>query len=145
MTNHIISKCSKLVQREYKTWHDWVGKVIHWELCKKFIFDFTNKWYMHNREFVSEIETHKILWDFEIQTDYLTLARWPKLVIVNQKRTCLTVDFAIPADHWVKLKESEKRDKYLDLARELKKLWKMKVTVIPIVIGTLRTVTKGLA
>ena len=31
------------------------------------------------------------------------------------------MDFAIPADHRVKLKESEKRDKYVDLARELKK------------------------
>ena len=30
------------------------------------------------------------------------------------------MDFAVPADHKVKLKESEKRDKYLDLARELK-------------------------
>ena len=37
----------------------------------------------------------------------------------------------------VKLKENEKKDKYLDLARELKKQWNMKVTVIPIVIGTL--------
>ena len=31
------------------------------------------------------------------------------------------MDFAVPADHRVKLKESEKRDMYLDLARELKK------------------------
>ena len=31
---------------------------------------------------------------------------------------------------------------YLDLARELKKLWNMKVAVIPIVIGAFRTVTK---
>ena len=31
-----------------------------------------------------------------------------------------------PADHRIKLKECEKRDKYLDLARELKKLWNMK-------------------
>ena len=31
------------------------------------------------------------------------------------------VDFAVPADHRVKLKENEKKDKYLDLARELKK------------------------
>ncbi len=31
------------------------------------------------------------------------------------------VDFAVPADHRIKLKECEKRDKYLDLARELKK------------------------
>ena len=54
------------------------------------------------------------------------------------------MDFVVPADHWPTLKESEKRDKYLDLAKELKKLWNMKVTVIPIVIGALGTVTKGL-
>ena len=35
-------------------------------------------------------------------------------------------------------------DKYLDLARGLNKLWNMKVKVIPIVIGTLGTVTKEL-
>ena len=32
------------------------------------------------------------------------------------------MDFTVPAHHWVKLKESEKIDKYLDLARELKKI-----------------------
>ena len=42
------------------------------------------------------------------------------------------------------IKESEKKDKYLDLARELKKLWNMKVTIAPIVIGGLGTITKGL-
>ena len=42
------------------------------------------------------------------------------------------------------MKESEKKDKYLNLARELKNLWKMKVTVIPIAIGALGTITKGL-
>ena len=31
------------------------------------------------------------------------------------------MNFAVPADHRLKLKESEKKDKYLDLARELKK------------------------
>ena len=54
------------------------------------------------------------------------------------------MDFAVPADHRVKLKVSEKKDKYLDLARELIKLLNMKVMVIPIVIGALGTVTKGL-
>ena len=37
------------------------------------------------------------------------------------KKTCRIVDVAVPADHRVKLKENEKKDKYLDLARELKK------------------------
>ena len=43
-----------------------------------------------------------------------------------------------------KLTESEKKDKYLALARELKKLWNMQVTIIPVVIGVFETVTKGL-
>ena len=42
------------------------------------------------------------------------------------------------------LKVSEKKDKYLDLAREWRKLWNMKVTIVPIVIGALGTITKGL-
>ena len=44
----------------------------------------------------------------------------------------------------MKLKECEKKDKYLDLARELKKLWNMRVTIVPIVIGAFGTITKGL-
>ena len=35
-------------------------------------------------------------------------------------------------------------DKYLDLVGELKKLWNMKVTIIPIMIGAFGIVTKGL-
>ena len=62
----------------------------------------------------------------------------------KKKRTCKIVDFAVPAYRRIKLKECEKKDKYLDLARELKKLWNMKVTIIPIVIGAFGTVTKGL-
>ena len=41
----------------------------------------------------------------------------------------------------MKIKECEKRDKYLDLIKELRKLWNMRVTVVPIAH---RTVLKGL-
>ena len=54
------------------------------------------------------------------------------------------MDFALSANHWVKLKESEKNVKYRELAREVKKLQNKKVTVIPIVISALGTVTEGL-
>ena len=52
----------------------------------------------------------------------------------KKKRTCKILDFAVPADHRIKLKECEKKDKYFDLARELKKLWNMKATIISIAI-----------
>ena len=67
--NHIISECSKLAQKEYKARHDWVGEAIHWEMCRKFQFDHTNRWYMHNSAPVLENNSHKLLWGFNIQTD----------------------------------------------------------------------------
>ena len=83
---------------------------------------------MHNPAPVQENATHKLLWDFNIQTDQLIPARTPDLIIINKKiRTCKIVDFAVPADHRIKLKECEKKDKYFDL-----------------VIGAFGTVTKGL-
>ena len=61
-------------------------------------------------------------------------ARRQDLLIINKKkkRTCKIVDFAVPVDNRIKLKEREKKkkrkkrkrkkkDKYVDLARELKK------------------------
>ena len=72
--NH-ISGCSKLAQKEFKAQHDWVDKVINWELCKKFKFNHMNKWYIHNLAFVLENEMHKHLWDSKIQMDHLILAR----------------------------------------------------------------------
>ena len=57
-----------------------------------------------------------------IQTDHLISAGRQDLVIVNKKKkNCQNVDFAVPADLRVKLKESEKKNKYLDLAGEFKK------------------------
>ena len=44
------------------------------------------------------------------------------------------MDFAGPDDHRIKLKECENKDKYIDFARELKKLWNIQVTIIAIVI-----------
>ena len=111
---------------------------------------------MHNPKSDLENETQKILWDFQIQPNHLILARRPDVVIINnekkkkkrkkeKKRTCRIADFTVPADQRVKLKENEKKDKYLDLARELKKkLWNIKVTVVSVFIGALDTVTKGL-
>ena len=100
---------------------------------------------MHNPAPVLKNDTYKLLWDFNIQTDHQITARRPDFIIINKKKKiCKIVDFAVPVDHRINLRESEKKDKYINLARELKKLWNMKVTIVPIVIGALGTITKGL-
>ena len=71
MINRIISEYSKLPQKVYKTRHDCVGKEIHWFMSRKFKFDHTNKWFIHNPTSVLEKETHNFQWDFDIQTYHL--------------------------------------------------------------------------
>ena len=41
---------------------------------------------MHNPASVLENDTHKLPWDFSIQTDHLIPARRPNLIIINKKR-----------------------------------------------------------
>ena len=84
----------------------------------------------------------QLLWDFDIHTDHLISARRPDHIIINKKKRICKI--AVPADHRIKLKECEKRDKYLVLAGELKKQGNMKVTILPIVIDSFGTIIKGL-
>ena len=40
---------------------------------------------MHNPATVLENDTHKLLWDFDKQTDHLISARRPDLIVINKK------------------------------------------------------------
>ena len=71
--------------------YDWVGKMIPWELCKRLKFDQANKWYILKLESVQQNKTHKILRDFEIQTDYLIQTKRPDLVCNNKKKKSFSI------------------------------------------------------
>ena len=139
--NHIINKYSKSVQKENKTGRGrWSTR--NWNFTIRTNGSCTTKnpsWGMR---------CIKFLWDFEIQTDHLISARKLDLITINrtkEMRICRKVDFAVSADNGVKIKENEMRDKYLNLVIELeKKVWNMKVTVIPVVIGALGMILKSL-
>ena len=59
-----------MAQKRYKSKHDWVGNEIHWELSKRLNFDHAIKCFLHKPESVPENETHKIIYEFDIQTDH---------------------------------------------------------------------------
>ena len=93
---------------------------------------------------------HSGEWDSRISLGFCDTSRSPNSGQktrprhnLKKKRTCRVVDFTVPADHKWK-PDNGKRDKYLDFARELKKLWDIKVIVIPTVNGELGTISKSL-
>ena len=68
-------------------------------------------------------------------------------MLINKKRKRIShlVDYCVPVNYRVKIKESQKLDKYLDLARELKtRIMKITVIPIPIVVGVLGMALGGI-
>ena len=86
-----------------------------------------------------------ILWDMPIQTDKEIKANRPDIVVKNKKeKTCLLIDMSIPTERNTSLKTTEKLSKYKDLEIEIQRMWGMKTTTIPVVVGALGLIKKGM-
>ena len=66
--------------------------------------------------------------------NFITARRPVMIVIDKEYHECQIIDFTILHDTRVDDKKVEKIEKYFDLARELKKVWNMQVTVVPLVV-----------
>ena len=72
---------------------------------------------MHKPESIQENETYKTLFDLEIQTNHQIPTRRSYFVQINKKKiNCRPEDVAVPADVGMKIKETEKIKKYMDLS-----------------------------
>ena len=99
-----------MAQKEYKRRNDWIGRKIHWEVCRKYGLDTKDRWFEHEPQSVCENEEYKILWDFSIQTDHVIESRRPDMIIVEKKNNkCQIIDFAVPFDTRV---DEKKRKRY---------------------------------
>ena len=78
---------------------------------------------------------------FSIQTDHVIEVRRPDLVVVDKKRSCQIIDFAVPRDSRIE-KKKDKIEKYQELRRELQKIWNVKVKIILLVVGSLGAIPK---
>ena len=145
--SHIVSECGKLAQKNYKLRHDSVGRYVHWQFCEKLGFNSARLWYEHEQESVVENENFKILWDFIIQCEHMIEARRPDIVVVNEvKKEAMIIDMVIPGVTRACDKEREKIEKYSLLKDKTARLWQMKkIFMIPIIVGTLGTITATFA
>ena len=79
------------------------------------------------------------------QTDREIKANRPDIIIKDkEKKTCLMIDMTVPSERNTSIKEVEKLSKYKDLEIEVTRMWGMKATTIPVVIGALGFIKKGL-
>ena len=89
--------------------------------------------------------TVTVLWNQAVHTDREVTANRPDVIIKNNKeKTCTLVDVALPADRNVVQKEAEKKLKYKSLCIEIQRMWNMKCTIVPVIIGATGIVTRSL-
>ena len=66
-------------------------------------------------------------------------------MIDREENTWYIVDFVIPMDYHIEEKEEEKTDKYMDLAAEVRRQFREKKVILPIVLRALGTVSAKLS
>ncbi|KAK7930440.1 hypothetical protein WMY93_006835 [Mugilogobius chulae] len=141
---HITAGCKMLAGKAYMERHNQVAGIVYRNICAEYGLETPrSKWETPPK--VVENDRAKILWDFQIQTDRMVMANQPDIVVVDkEQRRAVVVDVAIPSDGNIRRKEHEKLEKYQGLREELEKAWKVKATVVPVVIGALGAVTPKL-
>ena len=143
--DHIVAGCPVFPKTEFIQRHDKAAGYLHWKICKHYHFPAADKWYKHKPEKVTENETATILWDMPVNTDKEIKAKTPDITIKDKKeKTCIMIDMSIPSERNVSIKEVEKLSIYKDLEIEVTKMWEMKTSTVPIVVGALGLVKKGL-
>ena len=112
-------------------------------MCKNFCLPHERNWWEHKPPKVIENKNGTILWDFNIHTDRAIQANRPDIVVKNRNdKTCFLIDMSVSSDTNVSLKIFEKLSKYKDLEIKANKMWHLKTTAIPVVIGALGIVAK---
>ena len=87
----------------------------------------------------------RITWDMIIYTDKVLKHDRPDITLVHKDTQKWTlIDIAVPADQNITRTEEEKVEKYQELAFEIRRIHgASNVTIIPIVIGALGSISKG--
>ena len=87
----------------------------------------------------------EIYWDRKIEVGKGLEHNKPDLIVVDKvNKKWTVVDFSVPWDANVKRKEEENIARYADLATEIRRLYKVRTEIIPIVVGALGTIPKRL-
>ena len=88
----------------------WLGWKDDPLLCKGLKSNHNTVWHLQKPASVLGNDTHKIVWDFKIQNDYLIPAWRPDSALINEKKwTCCLGDFAISVEERMKIKGNDKQ------------------------------------
>jgi len=87
-----------------------------------------------------------VVWNQAVHTDREVTTNRSDIIIKNkkEKKTHILIDVAIPADRNIVSKKAEKKLKYKILCIEIQRMWNLKCTIVPVIIGATGIVMRSL-
>ena len=141
---HITSRCSKLAGTKYTKKHHSVASIVFRAISAEYNLEHSKDWCVE-QEKVARNDNAEILWDFPIQTDKHLLRNRPDIVlIIYKEQTGFIIDISVPRDENILNKTLEKLVKHQSLKIELEPLLKVRIMVIPVIVGALGAIADRL-
>ena len=127
--------------------HDRMGLRVYWELYKKYAIKCADEWYKEVPDEIrkSKDESIEIWWDRSVETTQKLEHNRPDVTVLDHTSKMWTfVDFSVPWDKNVRVKEDEKVDRYAPLGKEIRKMYGVKTRLVPLVVDSLGVVSSRL-
>lgn len=138
---HILSACQLLAGTKYVERHDRVATIVYLELLKNYSFEVeTNtRYYQYKPAPVVEHTRARVYWNKGIITDKTIPHNKPDITVIDkQHNNAFLIDISIPNNHNMDRKHREKVEKYTELKREIKDMWRLnEVKIVPIILTSM--------
>jgi hypothetical protein len=140
-----VAGCTTFAPPEYASRHSKVADYVHGTIWKHMGLRVADRYYGHIPEMVLNANGATIMWDVPVITDSTIVANRPDIVLSDKiEKNCLLNEMAMPNDSNINTKENEKLSKYKDLEIAVKRMWKARTKVVPVITGALGTIKKAL-
>ena len=104
--------------------HNKVAQRVHWEMCRNYGIECTDKWYNHQPLPIAENEEVGITWDMTIYIlDKVLKHNQPDITLVHKdSQKWALIDIAVLVDQNITRAEEEKVEMYQELAFEIRRI-----------------------
>ncbi|XP_045477891.1 uncharacterized protein LOC123683040 [Harmonia axyridis] len=135
---HLTSSCPILAPKDYLGRHNSMAKIYHQQMALKLgLIQDELQQHLYVPKALLQNATYNMYWDGTLVTDRAVAHNRPDITLFDKvRKTCLLIEFTIPADDNITRAYSEKVTKYTDLAFQLRKMYALEsVSVLPMIIS----------
>lgn len=135
---HVTSSCPILAPRDYLERHNSMAKIYHQQIALKLGLIRENlPTHIYVPKPLLQNARYKLYWNCTLVTDREVMHNRPDIALFDtEQKTCILIEFTIPADDNITKAYTEKITKYGDLAFQLRELHNLRtISIFPMIIS----------